>query len=89
MAKKEDLTVEECPECATCQTVEEPEIPISAAEFCAEMGKRNIETQALFGKKFSIGTATRIEWQRLFDLLLSQPTSMSWEEWLAKNKGGN
>ena len=68
------------------------EFEITLKEFLESLGNRQIETSTAFAKQLHADEGkthrTRGEWSTLLDLFRSKPTSVTWPQWLEKNKGG-
>jgi len=74
------------------EQTEPQEFKLSVDEFLSEFGNAQAEIKgafkALMSKEQINGHKMRSEWARLLELFRSQPTRLTWSEWLSQ-QGGN
>ena len=65
---------------------EQAEFPVTLTEFLSEIPQTKIETkqgfERLCGKEKITGSKQRDEWQKLFKLFETKPTSKQWAQWV-------
>jgi len=71
---------------------EPDEYPITFNEYLAGFGQKHIESRQAFAQLMKTqgtnGHKPRTEWEALFEMFKSKPTSVPWNEWIKPKKGG-